>query len=327
MTTKYLSRLAVLAALPVLLAACGDDAEPDAVEAPGETSAQTPDETATETEAAVFPVTVGNGENAVEIAAEPARIVSLSATATEMLFAIDAGDQITAADSYSNYPAEAPTTELSAFEPNVEAIVGYEPDLVIAASDPGELVAGLTAVDVPTLILPAAATLDDSYTQIEQLGAATGKVGEAAELVAQMQSDIEELTAEVPDDAPEATYFHELDANLYTVTSNTFLGELYALAGLSNIADEAPEAGGDYPQLSPEFIVTADPDIVFFADGGAGGVTADAIAARPGWDQLTAVQQDRIVEVDPDIASRWGPRIVDYLQVVIDARTALEPVQ
>ncbi|NEE02524.1 ABC transporter substrate-binding protein [Phytoactinopolyspora halotolerans] len=302
----------------VLVACGGDDEASDDAGAGGETPAA---------DEASFPVTVGEGETAVEIPAEPDRIVSLSPTATEMLFAIDAGDAVVAADEYSDYPEDAPTTDLSGFEPNVEAIVGYDPDLVVASADPGDLVAGLSELEVPTLILPPARSLEDTYAQIEQLGVATGNVGPAAELVAGMRSDIEEITAEVPDDAEEATYFHELDANLYTVTGSTFVGELYTLAGMTNIADDAPGSGGDYPQLSPEFIVSADPDMIFFADGAEGGVTVQDIASRPGWDALTAVQQDRVFEVDSDIASRWGPRVVDYVRFLVDQRVALlEPV-
>ncbi|SEF14708.1 ABC transporter substrate-binding protein [Jiangella alba] len=312
----------LLAALPLVLVACGDDDGDSAAPSDAPSSAPAADAG----DAAAFPVTVDTANGPVELTEQPEKIVSLSATATEMLFAIGAGEAVVAADSYSNYPAEAPTTELSAFEPNVEAIVGYDPDLVVASNDPGELVSGLSAIGIPAIVLPAAATLDDTYTQLEQLGAVTGHVGDAAEVVGTMQSDIDELVAQVPADAPPVTYYHELDANLYTVTSGTFIGEIYAMAGLANVADEAPDAAGGYPQLSPEFIVTANPEIVFFADGGAGGVTADDIAARPGWDQLTAVQQDRIVEVDPDIASRWGPRIVDFLRVVVEERAALATV-
>jgi iron complex transport system substrate-binding protein len=272
----------------------------------------------------------GCGDDPAAPAAEastPGRIVSLSPTATEMLFAIGAGEQVVAADSYSNYPAEAPTTELDGFEPNAEAILDYEPDLVVASSDPGRLVASLDAVDVPTLILPAATSLDDTYAQIEQLGAETGHVGDAAELVGQMRSEIESLVADIPADGEPVTYFHELDPNLYTVTGGTFLGELYELAGMTSIADEAPDAAGEYPQLSPEYIVSADPDLIFFADGGAGGVTPDEIAGRPGWDQLSAVRHDRVIAVDPDIASRWGPRVVDYLEVLVEARADLGALQ
>ena len=304
--------LAGLVLAPLLLFACGDEDPESSSTAEPQSSSST------------FPVTVSRGKTAVEIEAQPEQIVSLSPTATEMLFAIGAGDQVVAADSYSNYPAAAPTTDLDGFEPNVEAILGYEPDLVVAASDPGDLVSSLDRVDVPTLLLPSATTLDDTYTQIEQLGAATGHVGDAAEVTSQMHSDIESIVAEVPD-GERVTYFHELDSNLYTVTGSTFIGELYEMAGMTNIADDAPNAAGDYPQLSPEYVLTADPDLIFFADGGPGGVTADAIADRPGWDQLSAVQNDQVVEVDPDVASRWGPRVVDYLQDLVDARSELQP--
>jgi iron complex transport system substrate-binding protein len=306
--------LAGLVLAPFLLFACGDD-DPESSSTAGTTS-----------DSASFPVTVGGGKSAVKIESKPEQIVSLSPTATEMLFAMGAGDQVVAADQYSNYPKDAPTTDLDAFQPNVEAVIDYEPDLVIASYDPSDLVASLDKVGVPTLMLPAAVTLDDSYTQIEQLGIATGHVGEAGEVVSQMQSDIESIVADAPDGAP-VTYFHELDANLYTVTGSTFIGQLYEMAGMRSIADDAPDAAGDYPQLSPEYVVSSDPDLIFLADGGSnGGVTADELANRPGWDQLTAVQNDHVTEVDPDIASRWGPRVVDYLQTLVDARSELQPV-
>jgi iron complex transport system substrate-binding protein len=284
--------LAGLALASALLVGCGDDTEPSAA---------------------------GASSAPVE------RIVSLSPTATEMLFAIGAGDQVVAADSYSTYPKEAPDTDLDGFEPNVEAIIDYEPDLVVTASDPGRLVDSLDAVDVEALVLPAAKSLDDTYEQIERLGAATGHVGDAAELVGRMRSDVDALTAKVPDGAP-VTYFHELDPNLYTVTGSTFLGELYGLAGMASIADDAPDAAGDYPQVSPEYVLQADPDVIFFADGGPGGTTVDEIADRPGWDELSAVRHDHVVEVDPDVASRWGPRVVDYLRLLVAERSELQPV-
>nr|WP_203417169.1 ABC transporter substrate-binding protein [Jiangella ureilytica] len=327
MRTIRPARIALLAAaLPLVLVACGDD-DGDTTASGGDSPSASSDPSAGGGGEEAFPVTVETANGPVEITERPQQIVSLSPTATEMLFAIGAGDAIVAADSYSNYPAEAPTTDLSGFEPNVEAIVGYAPDLVIASSDPGDLVSSLSEVGVPAIILAPAVTIDDTYTQLEQLGAVTGHVGDAAEVAGQMRTDIDELLAEVPADAEPVTYFHELDPNLYTVTSSTFIGALYGMAGFTNVADEAPDAAGGYPQLSPEFLVTANPDVIFFADGGAGGVVAEDIAARPGWDQIAAVQQDRIVEVDPDIASRWGPRVVDFLRLVVEERTALASVQ
>src|SRR5690606_12972345 len=110
--------------------------------------------------------------------------------------------------------------------------------------------------------------------------------------------------------------------NLYSATSNTFVGELLGLAGLRSIADAADDGSG-FPQLSAEYVIDADPDLILLADTGAGGQTAESIAARPGWDQLTAVREGRVVELDPDLASRWGPRIVDLLASVVEAVEAI----
>ncbi|WP_298323490.1 ABC transporter substrate-binding protein [Haloactinopolyspora sp.] len=310
-----LTGLTAVVVVPLLLAACGDD---DTAGTAAESSSP-----ATASADSSFPVTVESDGQPVEIPEAPEQIVSLSPTATEMLFAIGAGDQVVAADEYSYYPPEAPTTDLSGYQPNAEAIIGYDPDLVVAENDPGELVSSLDQVGIPTLINTSAATIEDSYAQIERLGVATGHVGEAAELVAQMKADIDELTADIPADAEPITYFHELDPNLYTVTGETFVGEVYAMAGMVSIADDAPEASGPYPQLSPEYVVKADPDVIFYADSADSGVTAESIAQRPGWDQLTAVQEGRVIEIDKDIASRWGPRVVDFLRALTDARADL----
>lgn len=255
----------------------------------------------------------------------PDAIVSLSPTATEVLFAIGAGDQVVAVDDQSDFPPEAPTTELSGFQPNVEAIAAYDPDLVIASGDPGDLVASLEAIDVPVLVHPAAGTLDDAWAQIEQVGAATGHVAEAAALVTRLQSELDELVASVDVSDAGLTYYHELDPSHYTVTSSTFIGEVYGLFGLTSIADAAEDDNGGYPQLSPEYIVEADPDLVFLADGECCDVTAEQVAARPGWDTVTAVRDGAITTLDEDAASRWGPRVVAFARSVAEALEAREP--
>lgn len=236
------------------------------------------------------------------------RIVSLSPSATETLWAIGAADQVIAVDGQSNYPADVPTQEaLSGFSPNLEAIVAYEPDLVITADAPEDLVSGLTAAGITLLTQPAPATLDDAYGQIEQIGAATGRIGDAAELVSQMREQIEEV---VRGTSPlDLTYYHELDPTLFTATGASFVGQLYSLFGLVNIAD-----GTDpFVQLSEEFIVTADPDLIFLADVQCCGVTAETVQNRAGWTEVSAVRDGRIYELDADVASRWGPRIVDMV--------------
>lgn len=272
-----------------------------------------------------FPVAVQAANGKVVIEQRPERIVSLSPTATEMLFAIGAGEQVVAADEHSNHPPEAPDTDLSGFEPNVEAIAGFDPDLVVLSNDVNDVVRALGALDVPVILHPAAETLDDTYAQIEQLGAATGHVAAAAEVVASMRSEMEELAQQAPSFDEPPTYYHELDPTFFSVTSKTFIGQVYSLVGLENIADGAA-GGGAYPQLSPEFIVKADPDLIFLADTKCCGMTARRVARRPGWDQITAVRTGAVVELDDDVASRWGPRVVDFLRVVVARLSALEPV-
>ncbi|HEX9889214.1 MAG TPA: ABC transporter substrate-binding protein [Nitriliruptorales bacterium] len=321
---KHAIGWALLALFSVLITACGGSGDTPDLAA----TTSTPDQTQTEgpTPTDVFPVTVGSGDAAVEIPARPKRIVSLSATATEMLFAIGAGDQVVAVDEHSDFPEGVPTTDLSGFEPNVEAISSHDPDFVVASFDPGELVSSLSQVGVPTLIHPSAVTLDDTYTQIEQLGVATGHVAEAAALVAEMQSEMDAIVAEVPQRSEPLTYYHELDPNFFSVTTETFIGELYGLLGMRSIGDEAGDGSGGYPQLSPEFIVDADPDVILLADAECCGITAEEIAKRPGWDQLTAVREGRVVELDEDLASRWGPRVVEFLRAIATEVAALEPV-
>ena len=307
-----------LALVALLTAACGDDgAQGDGLAAPGPATENPATDTA-------FPVTVGSGELAVEIQEPPERIVSLSPTATEMLFAIGAGELVVAADEYSTYPEDAPTTDLSGFTPNIEAIAAYDPDLVVAHTDPGDLASSLAEIGVPTLMHPAAATLDDTYTQIEQLGAATGHVGEAAAVVAQMQADVDALVASLPPRDEPLTYYHELDVTFFSVSSDTFIGQLYGLLGMQSIADEAGDESGGYPQLSPEFIIEADPDVILLADAVCCGVDPTEVANRPGWEQLSAVQAERIISLDEDVASRWGPRVVEFLETLAADLVAME---
>ncbi len=163
------------------------------------------------------------------------------------------------------------------------------------------------------------------YAQIEQIGAATGRVGEAAALVAQMEADIAGIVAEVPLYLVAPTYYHELDDTLYTVTSQTFIGQMYALLGLENVADPADDGSAyGYPQLSGEYLLEVDPDFIFLADTKCCAVTVASLARELGGDTLSAVQSGRVVELDDDIASRWGPRVVDLLRAVADAMAHAE---
>jgi cobalamin transport system substrate-binding protein len=302
---------ALLAALAFFLVGCGGESK-SAEPAQPTTSAAV--ETAPAPE---FPVTVVADNGPVTIEEEPDAIVSLSATATESLFAIGAGKQVLAVDDQSNYPAEAPVTDLSGFEPNVEAIAGYEPDLVIAAYDPGGLVEGLEKLDIPVLLQDAAPDLDSAYVQIETLGAATGNPDGAETVITDMETAIDELVASVPG-AAGASVYHELGPDYFSATSDTFIGSIYELFGLVNIADAAAGAAdaGGYPQLTGEFIVSESPDLIVLSDTKCCQQTADKVSNRPGWSGIAAVTNGNIVEADDDIASRWGPRTVELVELI-----------
>jgi iron complex transport system substrate-binding protein len=135
-----------------------------------------------------------------------------------------------------------------------------------------------------------------------------------------MQADIDEIVATTTIPAG-LSFYHEVDETLYSATSSSFLGQIYALLGLTNIADEADDGSG-FPQLSSEFIVSQDPDLIYLADVDF-GVTSESVAERPGWAEMTAVQNDAIVPLDSYLASNWGPRVVELLEIIAESVTAV----
>jgi len=266
-----------------------------------------------------FPVTLTASNGKVTIVRRPRRIVSLSATATEDLFAIGAGRQVIAVDRFSDYPPGTPRTELSGFRPNVEAIAGYRPDLVVVATDANNVVAGLTALRIPVLLHPPARNFAGAYGQIVRLGRATGHARAVAALVPRMRARIASLVASVPARAKGRSVYHEISPDRYSATSGTFIGGIYRLFRLRNIADQADGAGSGFPQLSSEYIVAANPDLIVLADTTCCGQNAATVAARPGWTQIAAVKRGAIVRLNDSIAARWGPRIVNFVRAVASA--------
>jgi len=248
----------------------------------------------------------------------PQKIVSLSASATEMLFAIGAGPQVVAVDEYSNYPAGVPKTNLSGFTPNAEAIAAKTPDLVVLSDDSKGVVAQLNNLKIKTHLAPAAKTIDDTYRQIKELGELTGHAKEAETLNQKVKDELAALVKELPKREKPLTYFYELDPALYTATSKTFIGSLFTTAGLVNVADAADPSNTGYPKMSAEALIKANPDMVFLADS-VMGETPDKVKARAGWSGVTAVTKGQIVTLDSDIASRWGPRVVDLMRAIVTA--------
>lgn len=317
-------------ALALVAAACGNSdnvaeapsttsaASTSTTAAPAMTSTTVPDTTPTVDDG--FPVTIEAPNGPVTIEERPVRIVSISPTSTEVLFAIGAGDQLVAVDSLSNYPPEAPLTDLSGFSPSVEAIAAFDPDLVVLSFDPdGGLIPALEAIGIPTILHTGPATVEGAYDQWEQLGVATGNVAGAAEVVAATSSAIEAAYDTVPPEAEGMTYYWELDPTLFSLTSATFVGELLSGTRMANIADEADVDGYGYPQLTAEYVIGANPDLIVLADTLCCGQTAITVSERPGWATMTSVDSGRIIELNDDVASRWGPRIALLVEDVVSA--------
>lgn len=290
----------VLATVPValLLGACGSGGE-------------AADDSSGVTEA---PTCVGvDGPQEV---AGAERVISLSSSYTEMIYAIGAEESLFAVDTYSDHPAAAAAKEprLDAYNPNVEAIAGYEPDAVLISYDPGSLKQQLCALGIAVWEGPAAATLDDIYGQIAQVGRITGRPDAASELVATMKDEIASAVESVSVD--DATYYFEIDTTYYAFTSDSYQGELLALFGMTSIADAGAMSGAPSVQMNAESILAADPDVIMLADVKYESQSAATVAARPGWAQLTAVSSGRIIELDDDVVSRWGPRVVDLAEAI-----------
>ncbi|MDO5698636.1 MAG: helical backbone metal receptor [Dermatophilus congolensis] len=308
---------AAAALLTVAIGGCAttNDAGSGAVTAAPQTSADTASD-------AGFPVTVETPSGVVTVEKKPSRIVSLSPSATETLFAIGAGPQVSAVDKFSTYPTEAPTTTLSGFEPNIEAIIATKPDLLVIANDTGGLVDAMKRVNVPVIISDAPTTIDGGYAGMDVLGRATGNVEKATQEVARIKSEVAEAMAKAPTSVnPPIRVYHEVDPSLVGASSNGFVGSVYTSMGAMNIADAADTAKTGYPKLTEEAIVAADPQLIVITD--MTGVTAADIAKRPGWANISAVKNKHIVTVNADIASRWGPRMPQFVTQVAEALSSV----
>jgi iron complex transport system substrate-binding protein len=250
------------------------------------------------------------------------RIVSLSPGATEIIYALGAQEALVAVDMQADYPEEAANfeTKVDAYQPNIEAIAALEPDLVIVPDNTGGIVPALQGLGVRILYND----LDEDLRTVEQVieyvgtvGAVTGHQQAAEELQFRLRARVEDVKKAIArplnDLERPLTVYHELDSTFYSASERTFIGDVYALLRAVNIAGDG--GGVAYPQLTQEAIIAANPDVIVLADEEF-GVTVDSVKARPGWDAIAAVRNDRIYGVDPDIISRPGPRIVDALELL-----------
>ena len=260
-----------------------------------------------------FPITVTDeAGNAVTVPAEPERIVSLSPSHTEILFALGLGGRLVGTTTYCNYPPEvADTPRVGGFsDVDLEQVVGLAPDLVLASTIHStevvprleELGIAVFVVNPPTVL----AVLDSILT----IGFITGQARAAAVLVAEMQERIDAILEAVAG-AAKPEVFWELGPDLYTAGPGSFIDDLITLAGGKNVAADAQS---QWPQLSAETIIVKDPEIIVLADHNY-GETAAMVEARPGWADVAAVKEGRMVELaNDDVFSRPGPRIVEGLE-------------
>lgn len=274
--------------------------------------------------ASTFPVKVASGDGTILIKSRPARILSLSASATQMLYAVGAGRQVVGVDKYSTYPSTAPRTQFTGFETSAEAYLRLKPDLVVLSYDTSHVVEQLKKLKIATLLLPPATNVAHAFAQIRELGAATGHSKVAARRIASIADDLRSVAAQVGAAARGKTYYVELDPTLYSATSKTFIGTLFSRFAMVNIADKAATASSGYPQLTSEYLVTANPQYVFLADTICCKQTPAIFDARAGYSTITAVTDHHVIAVNDSIVSEWGPHSLETLIKII-ARVVTAP--
>lgn len=268
--------------------------------------------------AAALTFTDGLGRE-VSLAAPARRVVSLAPSNTEILFAIGAGKQVVGRDALSDYPEEAKAVESigSAFQNlNSELIVSLKPDLVLAAEiNTPEQVKQLEDAGLTVYYLNNPTTLEGLYENLELAAQLTGHEADAATLVESLKARVAAVDEKIaPLDSP-INVFYQIDstdpAKPYTAGKSTFITLLIERAGGYNIASELD----GYPQISLEEIVAADPAFIILGDS-MWGVTPEQVAARPGWENLSAVKNGKVMPFDDNLLSRPGPRLVDGLEAL-----------
>jgi iron complex transport system substrate-binding protein len=319
------SRLAVLAIVAVLVTACGSSATSRPTTPPDATGSLVPPLTATPPPSAsappAFPVTLTDDEGtALELKAEPKKIVSLTPAETEVLYAIDAGDRLVGkVEDIANYPPEAAKVPVvGTFSGvDVEKIVGLGADLVIAGGSggtPQDAIDKLRSLHVPVLVLYApdvAGVLAD----IELTGKATGQSAEAEALTATMQAGFDDVTAAVSSTTKPKVFYETGDQpSIYGIADDSVYAQMIELAGGTAVTTGSASNW----EMPTERLIAADPDLIILGDS-AYGVTAAAVAKRPGWAGLAAVKAGAIKPIDDIVVTRPGPRLVDGLRLLVAA--------
>ena len=245
----------------------------------------------------------------------PKRIISLSPSITEILFEIGSGNKVIAVDNLSNYPNEAPITDISAYDPNVEAISLLNPDLVILSYNIKNLKAALKKIGIETIYLPAPLNFEDILDQIDYLGLQTGNEDKAKKLISKMKNRMKTLQ-KLRENEKATKIYHEIDPNYYSPSKFSFIGDIYQKLNYKNVADKADISNLGYPKLSPELIISENPDLIVLP--GKDNKYVEKIKLRPGWSYIEAVKKNNFLLTNNDIASRWGPRIINFASILVE---------
>ncbi|GIR39088.1 MAG: hypothetical protein CM15mP50_5990 [Rhodobacterales bacterium] len=245
----------------------------------------------------------------------PKRIISLSPSITEILFEIGSGNQVIAVDNLSNYPNEAPITDISAYDPNVEAISLLNPDLVILSYNIKNLKVALKKIGIETIYLPAPLNFEDILDQIDYLGLQTGNEDKAKKLISKMKNRMKTLQ-KLRENEKATKIYHEIDPNYYSPSKFSFIGDIYQKLNYKNVADKADISNLGYPKLSPELIISENPDLIVLP--GKDNKYVEKVKLRPGWSYIEAVKKNNFLLTNNDIASRWGPRILNFASILVE---------
>lgn len=266
----------------------------------------------------------------ITLDAPATRIVALTASDCEILYALGAGETLVGRGEYCDYPAEVlnvPSVQ-SGYETNIEEIIALEPQAVLMATmaQTVEQVEALENAGI-RVIVSDAQDIAGVYTAIELIGAVTGKNDEAAALVSGMKVSFEEIAAKAAGDGSETVYFEvsPLEWGLWTAGKSTFMDELAQMIGLKNAFEDIE----GWAAISEEQVLERDPDyiVTIAMYYGEGATPVEEIMGRAGWQDMQAVKNARVFNADSNEVSRPGPRLVDAAQALYDFVYAAQDAQ
>ena len=240
------------------------------------------------------------------------KIISLSTTHTEIIQSLGAENTLVGVDAFSE--VDFPVEVIDAYTVTAEELVPLNPDVVIIAFDFNGIVEGLEAQEINYVLLPPARNLDDVYAQITNIGEIVNKKSEASSTIRDMKLEINRIINKY--NYQDITVYHEIGYSygIYSVNSESLIGEIYNLLGVTNIANsEEDPYGSGYPALSEEMVIESNPD--FIVVGHSDYLNKD-LSIRGGWSDISAVQNSRVFFVDDTLASNWGTTTLQLVEVL-----------